>query len=224
MPNGNDSPDRQGLKRPLSRTTPPELAHGSLFQAPSPPGPSPQPGFNIMRLEGIEQHSDEGKTRIMNSIADDMSATFRCIAHHMREGNLDDRHVDGMNSTLENICDANVKYRLKLEHQVERLRTQRRLMRQEYRGFAREIDTMGQRYRGKVQSLASQVKDLQKEVALLTGEKGLLRQFWEEQSQREKMAIGRCVSEERATDEGYNAQGPEGDADEAWEEESDHQE
>lgn len=118
-----------------------------------------------MRLDNLEKRSSLSKTKLMCSIADDMCATFQCIAKHAEAGNLTARHTEPLDQVIRIIRDTEVSQRHRLERQARRLRLERRWMRREFRKVVKSAEQVSQAWEKRVAVLQGTVRELHYEVA-----------------------------------------------------------
>lgn len=110
----------------------------------------------------------------MHSIAQDICATFTCIAKHAEAGNLEDQHTDVIDNVIKIIRDTDVKSRHRLEKRWRRLRKERDWLRIKHRKMGREIDEFSLLYRKKVRDLTVALRERNHEVEQLRAERELL--------------------------------------------------
>ncbi|KAJ5884680.1 hypothetical protein N7495_009190 [Penicillium taxi] len=133
--------------------------------------PSPDttpPGFSVIRLEGLERWTSDKKTEVLQSISDDIRATFMCITNHIRVGTLSPAHTKPLEEVIDIIRDSNMNHRRKLERRIKRLRKQNQWIQKEYRRVVQTADTVARTYNGRVQKLKQRTLSLQEQLTRLT--------------------------------------------------------
>lgn len=177
------------------------------------------PGYSVLRVERVKHISNSrDKTKLMNSIIDDLVATVTSINEYHKKGILSDENIFQFSTMMCTIGDNNRKIQARLDDKISSLKRQRSQLRADYRDLTRQMDAMGQQYTGKVKALEEQVKTLKKQLAWLEAG-GPLRQS---QSHTDERVDRRCVSEEPAKDGACIGQEQmaedDADADGEWEE------
>lgn len=152
---------------------------------------APNPGSCVMRLNGIEYMSQQGKTELLQSISDDLRALLMCVGRHVDAGNLDARSTAPLDEVISTIRDTEIGYRRSLEKRLRRTRKQKRRLRREYRGIVRSTDALARAYKAKVQALKDEVRRLRGDIIRLEGEV----EMW-------RMAKGKGAVMEERTDSG----------------------
>lgn len=120
-----------------------------------------------MRLQNLEQLTPASKTKLLDSISNDICALLMCIGQHVEAGNLNQQNTEPLDEVIKMIRDTEVGYRRSLERGVRRLQREKRWMRREYRGVVRGAEMLGRTYRGRVQELRGRVGGLRAEMELL---------------------------------------------------------
>jgi hypothetical protein len=145
-------------------------------QQPSQPAPQmPNAGSCVLRLEHVEEKSPAAKGELVHSIAEDICATFICIARHTEAGTLENAQTRVIDNVIKTIRDTDVERRIFLERKVRRLRMERRFLRREHAATVGQADALACGYRNKVQGLTHLLREARGEVVQLRGERDLLR-------------------------------------------------
>ncbi|KAJ5379746.1 uncharacterized protein N7496_002174 [Penicillium cataractarum] len=214
------SSESDSAARPSPQTTPesgtPPKKH-TIFNF-NATNPDFVPGYSVLRVEQAKHMTPEAKTRLMNTIVDDLVASVGLINEYHRNGTLSDENIFQVSTMMQSIRHNNAKVEGRWDEKIERLRRDRRQVQRDYRDLARQMDVMGQKYAGKVKVLEGQVEALKKQIAWMEAG-GPLRQS---ESWLGENVDRRCVSEEVDMVETSNGreQMGEDDADGEWEEES----
>ncbi|KAJ5272946.1 hypothetical protein N7478_008071 [Penicillium angulare] len=127
------------------------------------------------RLTGLETWNPKAKSDTMSSIADDIRATFMCIAQHMEAGKLTHNQTQSIDTVIETIRGTEVANRRALERRTQRLRREKEHVKREYRVLVREAEKLGLAYQAKVQELMGLNRGLMVETGELRAEKEMLR-------------------------------------------------
>jgi hypothetical protein len=166
---------------PPPTPNPPAIERAVPFIQPAPPPirqtSTEQPtwaGSCTLRLENLEAQTSKTKRELMHSIAQDICATFTCIAKHAEAGNLEDQHTDVIDNVIKIIRDTDVKSRHRLDKRWRRLRKERDWLRIKHRKMGREIDEFSLLYRKKVGDLTVALRERNHEVEQLRAERELL--------------------------------------------------
>jgi hypothetical protein len=152
------------------------------------------PGYSVLRLEQVKHLSNEkDKTRLMNSIVDDIVATITSIHEYHQNGILSDDNIFQVSTMIQNIGYNNLKMQDRLEDKTASLKRQRCQRRRDYQELVQQMDVMGQKYALKVTVLEDRVKVLKKRVAWVEAG-GPLRQVGSRLDER----VDRCCVEEES--------------------------
>lgn len=135
----------------------------------------PNPGSCVMRLNGIEYMSQEGKTKLLRSISNDLRALLMCVGQHVDAGNLDTKSTAPLDEVIRMIRDTEIGYRRSLEKALRRSRRQKRWLRREYRGVVRSTEALARAYKAKVQASQNVIRELRVNTTGLENELEMLR-------------------------------------------------
>jgi hypothetical protein len=177
------------------------------------------PGYSVLRVEQAKYTSNEkDKTRLVNSIVDDLIASISLINQYHQAGILSNDNIFQFSTMLQHIDNNNTKLQERWDEKIAYLRQDRHQLRQHYRDLVRQMDAMGQKYAARVKALEGQVMALKMRLSWVEAG-GLLRLS---PSRLNGHADRRCVSEDLIRREGHGEQkGMAGDdADGEWEQES----
>ncbi|KAJ5308636.1 hypothetical protein PENANT_c053G02920 [Penicillium antarcticum] len=146
------------------------------------PPPTPQtpfdqaklPGCCAFRLENLENQTSQTKKELMNSIAQDICATFTCIAKHAEAGNLEDQHTDVIDNVIKMIRGTDVRTRHRLEMRERRLRRERNWLRMKHLKMSRDVNDLSGLYRKKMRDFNAALRKRNGEIEQLRAERELL--------------------------------------------------
>ncbi|KAJ5905040.1 uncharacterized protein N7473_001956 [Penicillium subrubescens] len=124
------------------------------------------PGYSVLRVEQVKHMSNSrDKTRLMNSIVDDIVASVSSINEYHRNGILSDDNIFQVSTMMQCMGQNNLKMQDRLEDMITRLKRQNTQKHQNYMELAQSMDVMGQMYANKVDWLEQQVRVLKERVA-----------------------------------------------------------
>ncbi|KAJ5593861.1 uncharacterized protein N7459_000069 [Penicillium hispanicum] len=176
------------------------------------------PGSCVMRLEGLEKLTPDGKTKLMESISTDIVATMLCVTKHMEAGSLRSKNVASINEVLSAIDEAGSKYRRRLERRVHRLRRQKYWLVKEYRKLAQGADAMGQKYKANAQISRQQIQLSRSRAQMMQRQLQMLRAQAELRQRKEALSsLWICETQKRIKKEGDREENEEEDVDAEWE-------
>ncbi|EPS33135.1 hypothetical protein PDE_08097 [Penicillium oxalicum 114-2] len=135
-----------------------------------------QPGYSALRLEQVQHmHSDADRTKLINSLADDIVTTFLAVRSYHDKGILSDDNILQIDAVLKTIGHNNQKAQERLERKLGRLKLRHRQLQRDYVHLARGMDAMGTKYAARIASLENRVHALKTQLqGVKSG--GLLRQ------------------------------------------------
>lgn len=124
------------------------------------------PGYSVLRIEQAKRMTNpRDKTRLMNTIVDDIVASVNSINDYHRNGILSDDNVFQVSTMIQCIGQNNHKMQHRLENRIDSLNRQNLRQRQEYVELAQRMDDMGRMYADKVAWLEQQVRVLKDRLA-----------------------------------------------------------
>lgn len=114
-----------------------------------------KPGSTTLRLQNLPTLSSSSKTSLLQSIADDITATFITVGQHAAAGHLTEHHTAPLHDVIALIKDTADAQRRALERKLERYerrvrrgQTERRWMRRELARVVKRVeDVQGRRER-----------------------------------------------------------------------------
>ncbi|KAF7714549.1 Uncharacterized protein PECH_006095 [Penicillium ucsense] len=119
------------------------------------------PGFSFLRVEQARRMAkDEDRTRLINSITDDIVATVIKIRSYFKTGVLSDDNIYQLDTVLQTIGHNNLKAQERLERKLRRLERKHCRLQQEYVRLARGMDAMGTKYTARLASLEHRTNTL----------------------------------------------------------------
>ncbi|KAF3389422.1 hypothetical protein F1880_004493 [Penicillium rolfsii] len=124
------------------------------------------PGYSVLRVEQAKHMTNSrDKTRLMNSIVDDIVATISSVTEYHQNGILSDDNIFQVSTMILYIGQTNLKMQDRLENKISRLKRRNFQQRQDYVELTTKMDYMGQTYAAKVEWLKEQVKVLKDRIA-----------------------------------------------------------
>lgn len=215
--------ENEAFEMARARQTPePEAAtphrKSTIFQS-NASNPDFVPGYSVLRVEQVKHMTnDKDKTRLMNTIVDDIVASVASIQEYHQNGLLSDENVFQVSTMIQCMGQSSLSVQDQLEKKIASLKRQNIQQRQEYMELAHKMDAMGQTYATKVGRLEEVVRVLKDRIA---------RAAWRgPQSKSEKDFEERLYRylEEAAMNRGYDPQEQmvqdEDNADGEWEEDN----
>lgn len=98
--------------------------------------PDLQPGYSVLRLEGIERLSSTQKRQLIESIAWDLKSVIIALSRYTQAGILRGSHTSSIDNILRTVADVDDQYRQSLEGELKaqkrivvKLRRERRRLR-----------------------------------------------------------------------------------------------
>ncbi|KAJ5087045.1 hypothetical protein NUU61_008352 [Penicillium alfredii] len=138
------------------------------------------------KLQGMETKSSESKRQLMQSIADDICATFMKISEYAGAGTLRASHTEPIDNVVRVIRDTDVSFRRSLEQRVRRLRKEKRWLRREYRKVVRSTETLSRTYKERILVMRHRLHFSQKNLVDLRAEHELLRAWSQNRGQQDQ--------------------------------------
>lgn len=132
------------------------------------------PGSCALRLANLESQAPQIKSELMQSIAEDISATFILVSRHVAAGTLEHRQTDILDNVIRTIRDTDLGRRKLLERETRRLRKERNWLRKRHSTMAGEMDALATGYNKKMQELRTLLRETRGEVVRLQKERELL--------------------------------------------------
>jgi hypothetical protein len=154
--------------------SPPNSSEPTLPSQPPPQRQITNAGSCTLRLENLEHLSPAAKIELMHSLAEDICATFICIARHTEAGTLESKHTRVIDNVIKTIRDTDVERRIFLERKVRRLRKERHLLRKMHGTVVEQADGLARGYRNKVLDLTQLLREARGEIVQLRGERDVL--------------------------------------------------
>ena len=141
------------------------------------------PGFCTMRLRNIQTLSSPAKTALLQSIANDISATFIYLAKQAEANTLNPEHTAPINDVIAIIKDTTASQRRTLERRMaryerrtKRLRAERKWAQWEFRRVVQKAEMVHGRWKGTVGRLREGMERMRRELVLAREECALLQQ------------------------------------------------
>ena len=141
------------------------------------------PGSCTMRLRNIQTLSSPAKTTLLQSIANDISATFIYLAKHAEANTLSPQHTAPINDVIAIIKDTAVSQRRMLERRMaryerrtRRLRAERKWAQREFGRVVRRAEMVHSRWKGTVGRLREGLERVSRELVVVREEYALLLQ------------------------------------------------
>lgn len=106
-----------------------------------------KPGSTTLRLQTLASLSSPGKTSLLQSIADDITATFITVAQHAAAGHLSEQHTAPLHDVIALIKDTASAQRHALERKLQRYERRVRRGQRERRWMRREFGRLVERLR-----------------------------------------------------------------------------
>lgn len=137
--------------------------------------PITSPGYCALRLENIESHTSQEKKTLMNSVADDIGATFISIKRHIEAGTLEEDHTSAIENVIKLICHTDFHQRKLLRRRVHRLRKERNWGRKRQLSLVRMVNVLALRYRTTMNEKKKVLREAKDEIVKLRKERDLLK-------------------------------------------------
>ena len=106
-----------------------------------------KPGSTTLRLQTLASLSSPGKTSLLQSIADDITASFITVAQHAAAGHLSEQHTAPLHDVIALIKDTASAQRHALEQKLKRYQRRMRQGQRERRWMRRELGRLVERMR-----------------------------------------------------------------------------
>jgi hypothetical protein len=124
------------------------------------------PGYSVLRVEQVKHMSNSrDKTRLMNTIVDDIVASVGSIDEYHQAGLLSDDNIYQVSTMIQCMGENNLRMQDRLDKRIARLQRQNIQQWRDYMDLTHDMDVMGQTYADKVEKLEEQVRVLRERVA-----------------------------------------------------------
>lgn len=141
------------------------------------------PGFCTMRLRNIQTLSSPAKTALLQSIANDISATFIYLAKQAEANTLNPEHTAPIDDVIAIIKDTTASQRRTLERRMaryerrtKRLRAERKWAQREFGRVVQKAEMVHGRWKETVDRLREGMERMRRELVLAREECALLQQ------------------------------------------------